>query len=223
MRAFQFSWFGFFMAFFIWFAAAPLLGVIQSPSQLNLTKQQIWSSSIASVGSTILLRFVNGPTCDKYGARITFAAVLCIASIPAACLGLANSAATLIIVRFFIGIAGSCFVMCQYWSTTMFSKEVVGTANALTGGWGNLGGGVTQLVMGSALYPLFKNQFCGGWGDGTEADRESCAWRTVSIVPATITFIVGICLYKLSDDGPNGNYSKLKKTGKMQVSERSER
>jgi NNP family nitrate/nitrite transporter-like MFS transporter len=40
--------------------------------------------------------------------------------------------------------------MCQYWTNRMFTKEVGGTANALVDGWGNLGGGVTQLVMGSA-------------------------------------------------------------------------
>lgn len=28
------------------------------------------------------------------------------------------------------------FVMCQYWSSRMFTKDVVGTANALVGGWG---------------------------------------------------------------------------------------
>ena len=38
----------------------------------------------------------------------------------------------------------------------MFTKEIAGTANALVGGWGNLGGGVTQLVMGAVLFPLFK-------------------------------------------------------------------
>lgn len=35
---------------------------------------------------------------------------------------------------------------CQYWCTAMFSPTVVGTANAFAGGWGNLGGGFTQLV-----------------------------------------------------------------------------
>lgn len=29
----------------------------------------------------------------------------------------------------------------------MFSAPVVGTANGVAGGWGNLGGGATQLIM----------------------------------------------------------------------------
>jgi hypothetical protein len=47
------------------------------------------------------------------------------------------------------------------------------------GGWGNLGGGVTQLVMGSALFPLFKAIYDGN------AEK---AWRTVSVVPAVVAF-----------------------------------
>ena len=39
----------------------------------------------------------------------------------------------------------------------MFTKEVVGSANALVGGWGNLGASVTQIILGSFLYPVFKN------------------------------------------------------------------
>jgi len=86
----------------------------------------------------------------------------------------------------------------------MFTKEVVGTANALVGGWGNLGGGVTQLVMGSMLFPLFKL--------GMSAEM---AWRTVCIVPAVVGFSVGILILKISDDAPKGNYAEMKKNGTM--------
>lgn len=68
MRAFHCSWFCFFTAFFIWFAIAPLLPEVKET--LGLTKQQVWTSNICSVAGTIFLRFVNGPLCDKYGARI---------------------------------------------------------------------------------------------------------------------------------------------------------
>ncbi|KAL7552123.1 hypothetical protein ACHAWF_015344 [Thalassiosira exigua] len=202
MRAFHCSWFCFFIAFFIWFAIAPLLPEVKET--LGISKQQIWTSNICSVAGTIFLRFVNGPLCDKYGARIPMGFILAFASIPCAMTGLVNSATSLAVIRFFIGFGGSTFVMCQYWTSRMFTKEVVGTANALVGGWGNLGGGVTQLVMGSVLFPLFKT--------GMSAEQ---AWRTVCIVPACVGLITGITILKISDDAPKGNYSEMKKNGTM--------
>ena len=202
MRAFHCSWFCFFIAFFIWFAIAPLLPEIKQT--LNLSKQQIWTSNICSVAGTIFMRFVNGPICDKYGARIPMGVILVFASIPCALTGLVSNAANLAVLRFFIGLGGSTFVMCQYWTSRMFTKEVVGTANALVGGWGNLGGGVTQLVMGSCLFPLFKL--------GMSAEM---AWRTVCIVPAAVGISVGLLILKISDDAPKGNYAEMKKQGTM--------
>jgi NNP family nitrate/nitrite transporter-like MFS transporter len=203
MRAFHCSWWGFFIAFFIWFAPAPLLSEIRTT--LGLSKQQIWTSNIVGVGGTIFMRFLLGPACDKYGARILFAVVLCVASIPTAMLGLVNSSTGLSVIRLFIGIAGGSFVMCQFWTSRMFTKDIVGTANALVGGWGNLGGGVTQLVMGTALFPLFKEI----------TGSPETAWRTVCIVPAIVAFGTGVTLYYISDDAPKGNYSEMKKNGTM--------
>ena len=88
----------------------------------------------------------------------------------------------------------------------MFTKDVVGTANAVVAGWGNLGGGVTQLVMGTMLFPLFKTFFNG--------DAEM-AWRTVCIVPAVVAFTTGVCILFISDDAPKGNYKDLKMHGNM--------
>ncbi|KAL7532234.1 hypothetical protein ACHAXR_004506 [Thalassiosira sp. AJA248-18] len=202
MRAFHCSWFCFFIAFFIWFAIAPLLPEVKET--LGLSKKQIWTSNICSVAGTIFLRFVNGPLCDKYGARIPMGFILAFASIPCAMTGLINSATSLAVLRFFIGFGGSTFVMCQFWTSRMFTKEVVGTANALVGGWGNLGGGVTQIVMGSVLFPLFKT--------GMSAEQ---AWRTVCIVPACVGLATGITIMFISDDAPKGNYKDLKKSGVM--------
>jgi len=202
MRAFHCSWMGFFTAFFIWFAIAPLLPEIKET--LKISKQDIWTSNICSVAGTIFMRFINGPMCDKYGARILMGVLLMAASIPCACTGLVNSTASLCILRFFIGLGGSTFVCCQFWTSRMFTKEVAGTANALVGGWGNLGGGVTQLVMGAVLFPLFKL--------GMSAEM---AWRTVCIVPAAVGFCLGFVIMRISDDAPKGNYAEMKKNGTM--------
>lgn len=88
----------------------------------------------------------------------------------------------------------------------MFAKEVVGIANALADGWGNLGGGVTQLIMGAGLFPLFKVFFNG--------DAEK-AWRTVCVIPAVVAFASGIMIYSSNDDAPKGNYADIKGKGLM--------
>jgi len=204
MRAFHFAWWSYHVAFLMWFSITPLQKEIQKT--LNLTKQQLWTSSIAGVSSTIVMRFILGPFCDKYGPRILMGIILLSSAVPTALTGLVNSASGLTILRFFIGVGGSTFVMCQYWTTRMFSRERAGTANAIVGGWGNLGGGVTQLLVGSFLFPLLKNAFDG--------DAEK-AWRTACVVPATLGLITAFCVVKFSDDCPKGNYSKMKKRDEM--------
>ena len=198
MRAFHCAWFSYFNAFVVWFAIAPLLPEIKKT--LNLDRNTIWTSNIVSVASTIVMRIVVGPACDKFGPRIITSLVLIYASIPLACVGLVNSGTSLIVLRLFIGVVGCIFVPCQFWTTGMFVKELSGTANAVAAGWGNLGGGVTNLVMGSALFPLFKM--------GMNAEM---AWRTVCLVPAAMSFLTGLIIFFISEDTPKGNYAELKK------------
>jgi len=99
--------------------------------------------------------YVNGPwppTTDptltlSFRRRDLSAIILTCASIPTACTGLVNDPISLTILRLCIGMAGGTFVMCQYWTSRMFTKSVVGTANALVGGWGNLGGGTSRNTI----------------------------------------------------------------------------
>lgn len=73
--------------------------------------------------------------------------ILAVGCIPLGLVGLVSNAPGLIVIRLFIGSLGSVFVACQYWTTAMFSKNIVGTANAIAAGWGNMGGGATYLLM----------------------------------------------------------------------------
>ncbi len=49
-----------------------------------------------------------------------------------------------LVFRLAIGVIGASFVITQFHTSVMFAPNVVGTANATVGGWGNAGGGVTQ-------------------------------------------------------------------------------
>jgi MFS transporter, NNP family, nitrate/nitrite transporter len=71
-------------------------------------------------------------------------------------------------------------------------------------GWGNLGAGVTQLVISSVLMPLFIAIYGG---------NSEKAWRTVCVVPSFFAFLTGIIIAQISDDCPKGNYTELAKNG----------
>lgn len=178
MRSFHTSWFCFFVAFTSWFGIQPLLPTIRK--ELNLTKKDLANSGMASVAATIAIRVVVGPLCDRFGPRRVMSLLLLIGSIPMALAGLIKSATGLIVLRLCIGVLGGAFVPCQFWTTAMFNVKVVGTANALVGGWGNLGGGFTFILM-PGIFELVK--LCG-------AD-EFLAWKIAVAVPAAICILLG--------------------------------
>ena len=95
------------------FSISPLLSEVQI--SLNLSKEEVWTSSIAAVSGTIIMRFLLGPFCDKYGPRIPMGIILLCSAIPTGLTGLVNTATGLSVNRFFIGIGGSTFVMCLFW------------------------------------------------------------------------------------------------------------
>jgi NNP family nitrate/nitrite transporter-like MFS transporter len=80
----------------------------------------------------------------------------------------------------------------------MFGAKIKGTANAITGGWGNLGGGVTNMVM-----PLI---FAAIVGFGYTKHE---AWRYAMILPGIMMLIVAWLYYKFTKDTPAGNYDEI--------------
>lgn len=223
MRAFHLAWMAFFVAFFTWFALTPLLSEIAL--SLSLTKEEIWTSSILGVAGSAVTRILIGPICDVYGARWAMGMTLFASAIPMTLTGLVQTSVGLSILRLFIGLAGSAFVTSQYWTSSMFTVSVAGTANALVAGWGNLGGGVTQLVMGSLVFPTLKIAYGGdGWSRANAAasdseqayDRASdLAWRTACALPAIMCFTMTYFVIFKADDCPKGNYTKRNREGLM--------
>jgi MFS transporter, NNP family, nitrate/nitrite transporter len=198
MRAFHITWFTFFICFFGWFGIAPLMAVIRE--ELHLTKSQIGNIMIASVAITILARLLTGWLCDRIGPRITYTGLLLVGSIPVLFIGLSNSYESFLIFRLCIGIIGASFVITQFHTSVMFAPNIVGTANATVAGWGNLGGGVTQMVM-----PLI---FAGFVGLGFS---KSEAWRYSMIIPGAALLIMAFVYYFFTQDTPAGNLSDIRK------------
>ena len=203
IRTFHMTWFSFFLCFFAWFGIAPLMLIVRD--ELNLTKEQVGWTIIASVAVTIFARLLIGWLCDRIGPRLTYTGLLTLGALPVMGIGLAHDFQTFLMFRLAIGAIGASFVITQYHTSVMFAPNVVGQANATSAGWGNLGGGVTQFVM-----PMIFSIFVLGFGF-----TEAVGWRLSMVVVGIAIFLTGIAYYHLTQDAPDGNYAELRAKGLM--------
>jgi NNP family nitrate/nitrite transporter-like MFS transporter len=208
MRAFHMAWLAFFLCFFSWFGVAPLMPVIRD--ELHLTKAQTGNSIIASVALAVLGRLVMGWLCDRIGPRRTYAWLLILGAVPVMTIGLAHDYMTFLIFRLTIGIIGSSFVVTQFHTSVMFAPNVVGTANAAAAGWGNLGGGVTQMVMPLLFTGLLSLGTGTWWG-----------WRLAMFIPGVAMLLCGVAYYLFTQDTPGGSLAELRAQGLLPQRTRS--
>ena len=200
MRTFHLTWLAFFLCFFGWFGIAPLLPVVRD--DLGLSDQEVFTSLIASVFITIFARIAIGWVLDRLGPRRTYTALLLLGSLPVMLIGLAQNYETFLIFRLLIGVIGASFVITQYHTSVMFAPNVVGTANATTAGWGNLGGGVTQLAMPLVMTGLLFF-----------LANEAAGWRVAMVIPGVALFLMGLVYYRFTQDAPEGDFRDLRKQG----------
>lgn len=200
MRAFHLSWISFFACFVSTFAAPPLLPIIRD--DLNLTATDIGNAGIASVSGAVFARIVMGTACDLFGPRLASATLTLLTAPAVYCTSISNSAASFLLVRFFTGFSLATFVSTQFWMSSLFSAKVVGTANGVAGGWGNLGGGATQLIM-PLVFDIIKRIGAGKF----------TAWRIAFFIPGLFQSLSAFGIFFLGQDLPDGNYSQLHKSG----------
>jgi NNP family nitrate/nitrite transporter-like MFS transporter len=202
MRTFHITWITFFCCFFGWFGIAPLMPIVRE--QLHLTKSQVGNITIASVSATILARLLIGRLCDTLGPRLSYTLLLITGAIPVICIGFSHSYESFLLFRLIIGVIGASFVITQFHTSVMFAPNVVGTANAVAGGWGNLGGAFANMIM-----PLIAAAFVGlGYVDRANS------WRYAMLVPGIILLIMAFVYYRYTRDTPRGNFSEIQRETK---------
>jgi NNP family nitrate/nitrite transporter-like MFS transporter len=197
MKTFHITWLTFFFCFFAWFGIAPLMPLVSE--QLHLTKAQKGNVAIAAVSATIIARLIVGRLTDKYGPRKVYTWLLVICAFPVMFIGLADSYISFLLFRLGIGVIGASFVLTQFHTSVMFAPNIKGTANAVAGGWGNTGGGATQILM-----PLIAAGLVGaGW-----ISKED-SWRYAMIVPGILLLVMARLYWKYTKDTPAGNFDEL--------------
>ena len=203
MRAFHGSWMSVFVSYYVQFAMSPLLPDIQQ--SLGLTLRDIWLTNIWSVVGGIPMKFLLGPLCDKYGSRLIIVTMLAATAMLCALSGLVMTLNGLIAIRFAMGCM-EVLVPSQYWVTCHFVRDISGSAAAISSGLGASGSAVSQLMVGSILFPLF---FYITGGD------DDLSWRYSLIFPALLSFVTAVFFFFFSEDSPLGNFEEVKRAGLM--------
>jgi NNP family nitrate/nitrite transporter-like MFS transporter len=200
MRAFHLSWISFLACFVSSFAAPPLLPIIRD--NLNLTSTEIGNAGIASVSGAVFARVAMGSACDMFGPRLASASLILLTAPAVYFTSIISSPTSFLLARFFTGFSLATFVSTQFWMSSMFSAPVVGSANGFSGGWGNLGGGATQLIM-PLVFALIRDI----------GAVKFTAWRIAFFIPALFQTLSAFAVLIFGQDMPDGNFYGLHKSG----------
>ncbi len=194
------SWMAFFITFFVWFNHAPLLGVIAQ--SLGLSASEIKTLLILNVALAIPARVITGMLTDHFGPRLTYSALLLLASIPCLMFAFAETFEQAAIARFLLGFIGAGFVIGIRLVSEWFPANELGTAEGIYGGWGNFGSAAASLSL-PAIALFF------GGDDG---------WRYAIAISGIVCALYAFIFYAQISDTPKGaTYYKPKSSGAMEV------
>eukprot|EP00899_Mesostigma_viride_P021778 jgi/Mesvir1/29601/Mv21457-RA.1 len=166
-----------------------------------LNKADIADAGILAVTSTTIFRFPIGFICDQYGPKVGQVLSLSVSAISIFLSAAMTGATTLKVCRFFTGVGLAIFVVNQYWMSNMFSPKVVGVANATSAGWGNAGGGITQILM-----PLVFDGISKHIGPAK-------AWRVAFVIPGSFHIVAIVMTLLFGRDNPDGDHRALQRKG----------
>ena len=169
------------VAFVGWSLIAPLAKRFQDDLDLTNTRTLMLTAVPVVLGS--LLRIPVGALTDRLGGRVMFPVVLGISAIPAAIFGFVEGYAALIVVGFFLGIAGSSFAVGVPFVAGWYPKERQGFALGVYG-MGNIGTAVAAF--------------------GAPAIVDWLGREALGIVAAILLVATAVVFYSMAEDPPRG-------------------
>jgi NNP family nitrate/nitrite transporter-like MFS transporter len=204
IRTLHFTWFAFFISFYIWFNMAPLLVYIREA--LDLTEQQVKVLMILNVALTIPSRIAIGMLVDKFGPRIMYSLLLVISGVLCILFALTQDYQQMALMRFLLAFVGAGFVIGIRMIGEWFPAKQVGLAEGIYGGWGNFGSAGAAFTL-----PLVAGIL------GSLID-EANGWRYALGVSGMVAMVYSVIYYLSVRDTPRGStYFKPNKTGAMEV------
>jgi MFS transporter, NNP family, nitrate/nitrite transporter len=199
-RVLHLTWFAFFLTFVVWFAFAPLAGIIGS--ELGLDASQLTVLALCNVALTVPARVLIGMALDRWGPRRVYSAILVYAAVPTAMTALATSFDLLVVARLAASVVGAGFVVGIRMVAEWFPPREVGVAEGVYGGWGNFGSAAAALSLPTLAGVL------GGW-------------RAAVVAVGVVAAGYGLAYFRLVTDTPHGGeIARPPRQGALEVTDR---
>jgi MFS transporter, NNP family, nitrate/nitrite transporter len=178
-------------AFTVFFAVWVMFGVVGIPlrDQMDLSDQQFALLVAVPIFTGAVLRVPIGILADRLGGRNVMVALLLFCSVPTFLIAYADSYTTLLVLAFFLGLAGTSFAAGVAWVAAWYPRERQGLALG-TFGAGNVGASITKLAAPFLVTAVGAGGLLGGVIPG--------GWRFVPFVfsiglIATAVVLVILC------------------------------
>ena len=178
------------IAFTLMFAVWLMFGILGIPirDEFGLSDVQLsWLTAVAVLNGSIW-RLPAGIITDRFGGRRVFAVMLLMAAVPTFLVSFAHDYGVLLVLAFFVGIAGNSFSAGVSWNNAWWPDARKGFALGVFGA-GNVGASVTKLI-GPALIAATAGSTYLGWILG--------GWRLVPVLYAVLLVVMAVLVWFLA-------------------------
>ncbi|WP_308162132.1 nitrate/nitrite transporter [Microbacterium sp. ISL-59] len=178
------------IAFTLMFAVWLMFGILGIPirDEFGLSDVQLsWLTAVAVLNGSIW-RLPAGIITDRFGGRRVFAVMLLMAAVPTFLVSFAHDYGVLLVLAFFVGIAGNSFSAGVSWNNAWWPDARKGFALGVFGA-GNVGASATKLI-GPGLIAATAGSTYLGWIVG--------GWRLVPVLYAALLVIMAVLVWFLA-------------------------
>ncbi len=176
------------LGFTVMFAVWLMFGVLGIPirKEFGLSDVQLsWLTAVAVLNGAIW-RLGFGILTDRIGGRLVFTVMLLVTAIPAFLISKVTSYPQLLLLAFWVGLAGNAFAVGIAWNSAWFPKDRQGFALGLFGA-GNVGASVTKLIGPALIAFIPVGGFLGGFVPG--------GWRFVPMLYSVLLVVMAALVW----------------------------
>lgn len=181
-------------AFTIFFAVWVMFAIVGIPlrDELDLSDQQFALLVAVPILTGSVLRVPVGILADRLGGRNVMVWLLFLTAVPAFLIAYADTYEVLLVLAFFLGLAGTSFASGVAWVSAWYPREKQGLALG-TFGAGNVGASITKLAAPSLVTLVGAGGLLGGLIPG--------GWRFVPFLFAIAMILTAVVLIVMSPPG----------------------